>query len=109
MDFKEYQLKSRKTANYRNLGDNFPYLTLGLVGESGEVADKLKKLIRDHDFTSIKDLTAEQKQALVLELGDILWYIAQIATEFEIDMGEIASQNIDKIYSRLERDKIKGS
>jgi NTP pyrophosphatase (non-canonical NTP hydrolase) len=109
MNFNEYQEKSRKTARYRDLGDNLPYLTLGLVGETGEVADKLKKLIRDEEFTSMKDLTEEQKNALVSELGDVIWYIAQMATELGIPFDSIAERNIEKIYSRLERGRIGGS
>lgn len=109
MDFSEYQKKSRVTALYPNLGDNLPYLALGIAGESGEVADKVKKFIRDSHFTSIKDLNADQKADVAKELGDVLWYIAQIATEFGYDLEEVAEMNIDKLYSRMDRGALHGS
>lgn len=109
MNFSEYQKASRKTAVYPNLGDNLPYLALGIVDEAGEVAGKVKKLIRDQNFTSIRELSSEQKQELVKEVGDVLWYAAQIATEMDTGLEEVAEQNIEKLYSRLERDTLKGS
>ncbi|MFT7507609.1 MAG: NTP pyrophosphatase (non-canonical NTP hydrolase) [Acidimicrobiales bacterium] len=109
MNFKEYQEKSRVTAIYPNLGDNLPYLALGIAGEAGEVADKVKKFIRDENFTSVKNLSEEQKNDLAKEMGDILWYIAQIATEFNLDMESVAQMNIDKLYSRMDRKELHGS
>ena len=70
MDFKTYQKKSRFTAQYPNLGSNYIYPTLGLVGEAGEVAEKVKKVIRDKK--GIFD--DESKKGLKKELGDVLWY-----------------------------------
>ncbi len=109
MEFSEYQKKSRKTALYPNLGDNLPYLALGISDEAGEVAGKVKKFIHNHNFTSISELSEEQKKDLAKEVGDVLWFAAQIATEIGIDFGEVAEMNIDKLYSRLDRDKIGGS
>jgi NTP pyrophosphatase (non-canonical NTP hydrolase) len=109
MDFNEYQKKSRKTAAYPNVGDNLPYLALGIADEAGEVAGKVKKFIRDHHMQSIADLTDEQKQDLVKEAGDVLWYIAQIATETGYELETLAQMNIEKLYSRLDRDVIGGS
>ncbi|MEX0930701.1 MAG: nucleoside triphosphate pyrophosphohydrolase family protein [Candidatus Paceibacterota bacterium] len=109
MDFNEYQLKSRKTALYPYAGDNLPYLGLGIVEESGEVAGKVKKFIRDYNMKSIDDLTNEQKQDLAKEVGDVLWYISQIATETGFELNEIAEMNIEKLYSRLDRKAIGGS
>ncbi len=109
MEFDEYQKKSRKTALYPNVGDNLPYLALGIADEAGEVAGKVKKLIRDHNFKSVSELSDEQKGELVKEVGDVLWYCAQIATEVGVDLGLVAHLNIEKLYSRLERGQIGGS
>ncbi len=104
MNFEEYQIKSRKTAIYPNKDSNFIYPVLGLVGEAGEVAEKVKKLIRDDNG----ELTEERRMMIKKELGDVLWYIAQVATEFKLDLDDIAKSNIKKLYSRFERGKIKG-
>jgi len=105
MKFSEYQEKSRVTAIYPNKDDNFIYPTLGLVGESGEIAEKIKKVIRDNDGK----MTDEKKTEIGKELGDVLWYISQLATELNMDLDEIAEGNIDKLYSRMDRGKIGGS
>jgi NTP pyrophosphatase (non-canonical NTP hydrolase) len=104
MTFEEYQQKSRKTAKYPDVGASFVYPTLGLVGESGEVAEKVKKIFRDKGGV----VDDETRDVIKKELGDVLWYIAQIATEFGLSMDEIASTNIEKLYSRLERGVING-
>lgn len=109
MNFQEYQEKSRETAIYPNLGDNLPYLALGIAGESGEVADKVKKFIRDAKFTSIKDLSVEQKKELTTEIGDVLWYIAQLATELDMSLEAVAQQNIDKLQGRKQHGTLRGS
>lgn len=85
------------------------YPVLGMLAEAGEVADKLKKHMRDDHLFTPKDLSAQQKHELAKELGDVLWYIAQLATEFETSLDEVAQMNIDKLYSRLERGKLGGS
>ena len=105
MTFEEYQKLSRKTALYPNKDKNFIYPTLGLCGESGEVAEKIKKVLRDDDGV----LNEGKKEELKKELGDVLWYLAQIATESGLSLNEIASLNIEKLSSRLERGKISGS
>jgi len=109
MNFNDYQKKSRETAIYPNKGDNLPYLALGISGEAGEVSEKVKKFIRDTQFAGIGDLGKAQKNDLALEVGDVLWYIAQMATEIGYDLEEIAEMNISKTQSRLHRDKIGGS
>jgi len=105
MDFNEYQEKSRKTAIYPDKDSNFVYPTLGLVGEAGEVAEKVKKVIRDKDGK----MDTETKDTLKKELGDVLWYISQLATELDLSLDEVAEKNIEKLYSRLDRGKISGS
>jgi len=104
MNFNDYQTKSRKTAKYPAIGHPVIYPTLGLVNEAGEVAGKIKKVFRDKDG----EINAETRDALKAELGDVLWYIAQVATELDLTLDEIAEYNIAKLMDRLERGKIKG-
>ncbi len=104
MDFNEYQTKSRKTAKYPAIGHPLIYPALGLVNEAGEVAGKIKKVFRDKDG----QISEETRQALKAELGDVLWYLAQVATELDLSLDEIAEYNIVKLYDRLERGKIHG-
>ncbi len=105
MRFDEYQKKSRETAIYPNAGKNFIYPVLGLAGEAGEVSEKIKKVIRDHGGI-VKD---EHREEIKKELGDVLWYVAQISTELDISMHDVAVANLDKLMSRKERGTIKGS
>ena len=102
--FREYQKQSRQTAVYPDKGNNFIYPVLGLVGESGEVAEKIKKVLRDNGGV----IDEERRQAIKKELGDVLWYLAQVATELNLPLDEIAQANIDKLASRKERDKLHG-
>ena len=101
----DYQDRSRATAVYPNSGDNILYPTLGLCGEAGEVAEKIKKMIRDDGG----ELSDERRAALSKELGDVLWYVAQIATEAELDLDAIAEENIAKLLSRRDRGVLSGS
>jgi NTP pyrophosphatase (non-canonical NTP hydrolase) len=105
MDLNQYQTAALQTALYPNRGQNFVYPALGLVGEAGEVADKLKKVIRDNDGI----LTDAVRDAVAKEVGDVLWYIANIAYELDYDLNTIAQNNLDKLASRMERGVIQGS
>jgi NTP pyrophosphatase (non-canonical NTP hydrolase) len=105
MDFNNYQTKSRKTAGYPAIGHPVIYPTLGLVNEAGEVAGKIKKVFRDKEG----QISQETREALKAELGDVLWYLAQVATELDLSLDEIAESNIAKLYDRLERGKIQGN
>lgn len=104
MNFTDYQTKSRATAKYPVIGHGVIYPTLGLVNEAGEVAGKIKKVFRDKDG----EISAETREALKAELGDVLWYISQVATELDLSLDEIAEANIAKLLDRLERGKIQG-
>jgi len=104
MDFKEYQKESRKTAVYPKLGDDFIFPTLGLAGEVGEVVEKVKKVIRDENGT----MDSKSKEMIKKELGDVLWYMSQLASELGIDLDDIANDNINKINSRKIRGKLNG-
>ena len=105
MTFEEYQKLSRKTATYYDAGDNFIYPTLGLAGEAGEVAEKIKKVLRDNNGV----VDESRREEIAKELGDVLWYVAQVASELGLSLDKIANQNIEKLYSRLERGKLSGN
>lgn len=104
MELSEYQRLSRRTAEYPREAW-LAYPALGLAGEAGEVAEHAKKAIRD-DGGSVSD---ERKSAMAKELGDVLWYVAQIATELGLDLDAIAEQNLAKLLSRQERGVLSGS
>ena len=105
MDFKEYQEKSRKTALYPEVGNNFVYPTLGLAGEAGEVSEKIKKVIRDKGGV----IDAATAQEIQKELGDVLWYLSQIASELTLSLEDVATGNLQKLYDRMERGALRGS
>ncbi len=105
MDLSDYQERSRVTAVYPGAGENLVYPALGLCGEAGEVAEKVKKAIRDDGGI----LTPERREALAAELGDVLWYVAQVATEAELDLDAVATANLEKLRSRQERAVLQGS
>ena len=105
MELSHYQERSRATAVYPGAGDNLLYPTLGLCGEAGEVAEKVKKMLRD-DAGVLSD---ERRAALAKELGDVLWYVAQVATEAGLDLGTVAADNLEKLLSRQRRAVLQGS
>lgn len=109
MNFNDYQAKIIKFDHFSATSDPtepaFSEKLLGLVGEAGETADKFKKIIRDQDGKITPENTAEIKK----ELGDILWYLASIARYLEIPLDDVAQTNIDKLESRLQRNKLHGS
>ena len=105
LDFQLYQERCRATARYPDAGANPIYPTLGLCGEAGEVADKVKKVLRDRHGSFSSEVIAD----LQLELGDVLWYVAQLATELGLELEQIAQSNLDKLASRAARNVIEGS
>ena len=105
MNFETYQIKARKTAIYPNLGSNYVYPILGLVGESGEVAEKVKKVIRDKNGV----FDQETLMGIKKELGDVLWYVSNICCEFNMSLDDIAEENLNKLEKRSLEGKIKGS
>lgn len=104
MDFNQYQFRSSLTAKYPE-DRALEYLVLGLTSEAGEVAGKYKKIIRDKDGVLSKEL----KEDLCAEIGDVLWYCAQLAKCLDANLSAIAAGNLQKLESRLERGKIGGS
>lgn len=105
LNFETYQQRSRATARYPDAGSNVIYPTLGLCSEAGEVADKVKKVLRD----AKGEFSPEALAAIRLELGDVLWYVAQLATELGLDLDLIARANLEKLASRASRNVISGS
>lgn len=99
MDFSSYQKRAKSTAIYPE-AYKLVYPALGLAGEAGEVAEKIKKSIRDGNL---------DVEGLKKELGDVLWYIAAIANDIEFDLNEIAQMNLDKLESRKNRGVLGGS
>jgi NTP pyrophosphatase (non-canonical NTP hydrolase) len=101
----DYQTAALRTAIYPNLGQNFIYPILGLVGESGEVAEKAKKIIRDGNG----ELTPETREKMAFELSDVMWYVAVLAFELDYTLEEVLKMNIDKLASRQQRGVLSGS
>ncbi len=104
MTFTKYQRTVLARAKYPNVGDNITYPTLGLCGESGEFAEKLKKSMRDKDG----ELSPDDRLAMAKELGDVLWYVAACARELGYTLQNIAELNMEKTAGRLERGTIHG-
>jgi NTP pyrophosphatase (non-canonical NTP hydrolase) len=104
LELSEYQRLSRRTAEYPREAW-LAYPALGLAGEAGEVAEHAKKAIRD-DGGAISE---ERRAAMSKELGDVLWYVAQIASELDLQLDEIAQLNLDKLLSRQRRGVLSGS
>jgi NTP pyrophosphatase (non-canonical NTP hydrolase) len=104
VEFSEYQRFSRRTAEYpREAWLSYP--ALGLAGEAGEVAEHAKKAIRD-DAGIVTD---ERRAAMAKELGDVLWYVAQLASEVGLELDQIARENLEKLFSRQRRGVLSGS
>ena len=104
MDLNQYQQQARKTASYPNVGKNPIYPTLGLSGEAGEVAEKVKKVLRDKN--GVFDLNAREQ--IKLELGDVLWYVSQLSSELGFELLDVAEANLKKLSSRAKRGQISG-
>lgn len=106
MKFDEYQKKALTTV--LSTGDSFKdlmHFVLGLNGESGEIAEKVKKTIRDNDG----HLSKEDKKELAKEIGDVLWYLAVFADELGMSLDDIAVANVEKLQSRKQRGVLGGS
>ena len=104
MDFQEYQQKARETAIYPH-EQSILYPALGLCGECGEVAEKVKKVIRDKGgkFDEFDRMNIRK------ELGDVLWYIAQIASDLDLRLESVAIANVEKLRVRKENGTLQGS
>ena len=104
MNMADYQTQASKTAIY-NDADIIIYPALGLISEAGEVAGKIKKVLRDNHG----NFTPEKRSEIADEIGDVLWYIASLCTDLGVGMETVAQRNLDKLNSRLARGVISGS
>lgn len=109
MEFDEYQKKAAKYDLFEVSSDlkevGFIEKVLGLTGEAGETADKIKKVLRDKDGM----VSDEDRESITKELGDVLWYVAAIARYLGVDLSEVAEGNINKLESRYQRNKLHGA
>ncbi|MGR3295834.1 MAG: nucleoside triphosphate pyrophosphohydrolase family protein [Candidatus Bathyanammoxibius sp.] len=105
MGFDEYQSKARLTAVYPDIDNNLTYPVLGLAGEAGEVANKVKKIYRDRGGV----ISESDRATLCSELGDVLWYVAAIASELQLPLGEVVSQNLEKLWKRQQAGTLHGA
>lgn len=104
MELNEYGKKAAEFAIYDQKW-NLIYPILGLASESGEIAGKFKKVLRDNNG----ELTSDTKQMCIAELGDVLWYVAAIARDLDSSLEEVAMINLGKLQSRKDRNCLKGS
>ena len=109
MDLNHYQTRAMQTAIYPEVGEaavaGVIYTSLGLVGEAGEIANKVKKIIRD----SGGELSNERQNDLLDELGDVLWYVAMLAVELDANLADVAAHNLRKLKERASKGALGGS
>lgn len=104
MTIEDFQSLCDTTALYPDKGQNYIYPALGLVSEAGEVADHIKRIERDDGGV----VTNEKRADIAGDIGDVMWYLAQLATEFELSLEDIARANIAKLRRRLAAGTIQG-
>lgn len=105
LTFSTYSEEAEKTAIYPNRGNNLIYPVLGLSGKAGEIAEKVKKIIRDNGG----ERTEEIEEAIIKEVGDCLWYLNAICDELGASLALAAWTNLAKLRDRQERDQLRGS
>lgn len=105
MDCDDYQRAAMRTARDPEAPDEFMHLVLGLVGEAGEIAEKVKKLVRDKN----SDVAQLDRDDMAAELGDVLWYAAVLANFLDLSLNDIAQRNVDKLADRSRRNVLGGS
>lgn len=108
MTLDEYQTQARSTARYPD-GAKLLYPVLKLAGEAGEVAEKLGKAMRDQGWQPGEPLDDTTREALIAEVGDVLWYVASVAVDLGSSLDEVAEKNVAKLADRASRDVIHGS
>lgn len=113
LSFSDYQKKAFETA--LPSAQRLDYMTLGLVSEAGEIAGKVKKLIRDNEalqngqLSSSDPSISEKLYEIKKEIGDVCWYVAGLATVLGVDLEDLARQNLEKLADRKARGAIQGS
>ncbi|MGD2217599.1 MAG: nucleoside triphosphate pyrophosphohydrolase family protein [Gemmatimonadales bacterium] len=110
MTLSEYQERAHQTSLKTQYGEDpqmgrLLYPTLKLAGEAGEFGEKVGKLLRDKGG----EISVGDRNALADELGDVLWYVAEVATVLDVDLDDVAARNLEKLRSRAERGVLKGS
>jgi NTP pyrophosphatase (non-canonical NTP hydrolase) len=105
MECDDYQRAALRTARAKDAPDEFMHLVLGLVGEAGEIAEKVKKLVRDKS----SDTAQLDLDDMAAELGDVLWYTAVLANFLNLSLDDVAQRNVDKLADRQRRTVIGGS
>lgn len=109
MKFHDYQTQAISTLttnhDYGEVSADLMAQVLGLVGESGEVAEKFKKIIRDKEGK----LSEDDKRELLKELGDILWYVSAVSVLLGSSLADVAGNNLNKVLGRKARGATKGS
>jgi NTP pyrophosphatase (non-canonical NTP hydrolase) len=103
-DFSAYQQAAARTGAPISTDHPIVYPTLGLVNEAGEVAGKVKKIFRDRQGL----ITEADREALTLELGDVLWYLSELCTRLEIRLEDVAARNVAKLADRASRGVLGG-
>lgn len=104
MKISEYEEKAQATAIYPD-SHKITYPALGMAGEAGEVANKVKKLIRDGEEV----LPNDWKEQLASEIGDVMWYCAALARDLDVSLTTIMAANLDKLKARQEKGTLSGS
>lgn len=103
MTFNEYQESASKTAVYPNIGNNPIYPAFGVAGETGEIMERIKIVLRNHDGV----FSEESVEGIKGDIGDVLWYLSQLSKELGISFDDAAQHNIDKLKSRQKRGVLK--
>jgi NTP pyrophosphatase (non-canonical NTP hydrolase) len=113
MSFDDYQTFTRSTALYpgsaTSSSEALAYCAFGIAGEAGEISEKLKKIVRVGGFKALGTLSAEDRGALLKEVGDVMWYLARFADELGQPLSEVIAANVAKLTSRKDRGVIHGS
>jgi len=104
LDFADYQRRAARTGGAVDVNHPIVYPTLGLTNEAGEVAGKVKKIFRDRDG----HVTDDDRAALTLEIGDVLWYLAELCTQLGVSLDDVAAANLRKLEDRTMRGKLAG-
>ncbi|MEM9612030.1 MAG: nucleoside triphosphate pyrophosphohydrolase family protein [Actinomycetota bacterium] len=104
LDLATYQRLASRTGGAIAVDHPIVYPTLGLANEAGEVAGKVKKIFRDRDGV----ITDADREALKLEMGDVLWYLAELCTRLDISLEDVAAANVAKLRDRRARGTLHG-
>ena len=102
----DYQRAASRTAIYPHQGKNLIYTVIGLCGEAGELANKVKKLMRSSRLEPGTHIYSNKE--LIGELGGILWYLSQCCTELGVTFNDVGIDNLNELSNRVKRDNVEG-